>query len=150
MTWRFEHSAESSATKADIWRRYVDVAHWCDWSRHGVEWSRLDGPFEVGTMGKSKAPGLPSGRFLLVGVEPERMFATEMRLPGGRLFFEHLIEPLEAGVRITHRARIHGPLAFLYARVLRHSIVRGLPDGVDGLASTKGLVSRRPRGGVRP
>jgi len=136
MAWRFEHSAESSATKADIWRRYVDVAHWCEWSRLGVEWSRLEGPFEVGTKGKSKPPGLPAGTFRLVGVEPERMFATKTRLPGGRVHFEHVIEPLGAGAWITHRARIEGPLGFLYERILRRSILRALPDGVDHLAST--------------
>jgi hypothetical protein len=64
------------------------------------------------------------------------MFATETRLLGGRLLFEHIIEPIDAGVRITHRARIDGPLAFLYARILRNSITRGLPDGVDRLATT--------------
>jgi hypothetical protein len=136
MTWRFEHSAESKASPAAIWRRYVDVPNWSEWSQHGVEWSRLDGPFEVGTKGKSKPPGLPAGRFRLVVVEPERMFATETRLPGARLLFEHVIDPLEAGVRITHRATIDGPLAPLYTWVLRRSIERSLPDGVDRLAST--------------
>src|SRR5437773_8453060 len=117
MRWRFEHSAESSASPADVWRRYLDVEHWHEWSRNGVVWSRLDGPFEVGTKGRSKPPGLPAGRFRLVVVDPERMFATEMRLPGARLRFEHIIEPLEAGVRITHRAAIDGSLSFLYARI---------------------------------
>ena len=139
MTWRFEYSAESRAGKGDIWRRYVDVVHWCEWSQSGVEWSRLDGPFEVGTKGRSKPPGFPAGGFRLVVVEPERMFATETRLPGARLRFEHIIEPLEAGVRITHRAAIDGSLSFLYARILRHSILQGLPDGVDRLANAPGI-----------
>jgi hypothetical protein len=100
-------------------------------------WSRLNGPFEVGTKGKSKPPGLPAGRFRLTVVEPERMFATETRLPGARLLFEHVIEPHEVGVTITHRAVISGPLTFLYARILRRAILRGLPEGVDQLAATR-------------
>lgn len=136
MIWRFEHSAESSAGKADIWRRYVDVPHWSEWSRLGVAWSRLDGPFEVGTAGKSKPPGFSAGRFRLVVVEDERMFATESRYPGSRLLFEHVIEPLQAGVRITHRARIDGPMAFILVWIARRSIERALPDGVERLAAT--------------
>ena len=41
------------------------------------------------------------------------------RLPGARLTFEHVIDPREAGVRITHRARLDGPFAALYARRVR-------------------------------
>ena len=76
MAWHFEHSAESAASGADAWQRYVDVEHWNAWSRGGVEWSRLDGPFEVGTTGTSKPPGFPASRFRLTAVEPS--MAAEM------------------------------------------------------------------------
>jgi hypothetical protein len=112
----------------------MDVEHWSDWSRHGVEWSRLDGAFEVGGTGKSKAPGMPAAKFRLLAVEPDARFVSEVRLPGGRLRFEHVIEPTQHGSRITHRASVDGPLAALYARVVRTGIERGLPDGVDRLA----------------
>jgi hypothetical protein len=135
VAWHFEHSAESSAAPQAVWQRYVDVEHWCDWSRHGVEWSRIDGPFEPGTKGKSKPPGSPALRFRLVAVVPDEMFASEVRLPGGRLRFEHVIEPRESGSRITHRVDLDGPLAFFYARMVRKGTEQGLPDGVDRLAA---------------
>ena len=114
-----------------VWRRYVDVEHWCEWSQQGVEWSRIDGPFEVGTRGKSKPPGSPALRFQLVTVEPDATFVSEARLPGARMRFEHVIEPTERGSRITHRAGLDGPLAFLYTRSVRKGVEKGLPDGVD-------------------
>lgn len=135
MAWRFEHSADSAAAPEAVWRRYADVPNWRDWSRRGVVWSRIDGPFAVGTKGKSKPPGLPAGRFRLVAVEPNALFASETRLPGARLRFEHAIDQRASGVRITHRALIDGPLTALYARVLRKSIEDGLPDGVERLAA---------------
>ena len=134
MAWRFEHTAESSADPHDVWRRYVDVEHWSEWSQRGVEWSRIDGPFEVGAKGKSKAPGLRAASFELVAVEPDAFFASEVKLPGGRLRFEHQIEPSGPGSRITHRVTVEGPMAFLYTRVVRHGVESGLPDGVDRLA----------------
>src|SRR4051812_44598394 len=135
MAWSFGHSAESAASPQAVWRRYVDVEHWSEWSRHGVEWSRLDGPFEVGTKGKSKPPGMPAATFRLVEVEPDSRFVSELRLPGGRIRFEHEIEPLEDGSRITHRVSVSGPLAPLHARIVRKGVERGLSDGVDRLAA---------------
>jgi hypothetical protein len=136
MGWQFEHTAQSAATKERVWSRYVDVVNWREWSVEGVEWSRLDGPFEVGTMGKSKPPGrLPAGSFRLDAVVPEQMFRSETKLPGARLRFEHIIEQADAGVTITHRARLDGPLAWLWLPLLRKSIERGLPPGVERLAT---------------
>jgi len=134
MAWRFEYSARSAAGKEDVWPRYVDVPNWRDWSVKGVEWSRLDGPFEVGTKGKSKPPGLPAGSFRLVEVVPERIYRSETRLPGARLLFEHEIEPAAVGVTITHRATLEGPMTRLWLPMVRKSIESGLPAGVERLA----------------
>ena len=142
MSWEFEHSADSVATPEEIWQRYVDVEHWSDWSP-GVEWSRLEGAFEAGAKGKSKPPGSPALRFRVIAVEPQAMFATKVRFPGAGLMFEHAIEPLTAGARITHTATLSGPLAWLYARSVRRRTEQGLTDGVERLAVLAGSDSRR-------
>jgi hypothetical protein len=133
--WSIEHAARSAASPHAIWRRYVDVEHWRDWSRQGVECSSINGPFEVGTKGKSKAPGLPSSVFELVAVEPDVRFVSKVKMPGAALRFEHVIEPSEHGSLITHRVGLDGPLASLYTPFLRKRIERGLGDGVDRLAT---------------
>ena len=135
MAWRFDHSAESTARPHDVWQRHLDVDRWCEWSKHGVEWSHLDGPFAVGSKGKSKPPGSRPLRFKLVTVEPNERFASEVKMPGGRLRFEHVIEPSGTGSRITHSVALNGPLAFLYAPLVRKSVEKGLPDGVNRLAA---------------
>jgi hypothetical protein len=129
-----EHSADSDSDPQAVWRRYADVEHWSEWSQHGVEWSRIDGPFEVGTTGESKAPGTRALQFELVVVEPEKLFVSEAKLPGARLRFQHSIVPRDQGCRITHRVEVDGPLAFAYWPIVHGRIEEGLADGVDRLA----------------
>ena len=135
MGWSLEHSAESVASKEAVWARYADVDQWADWSP-AIEWAQLDGPFQVGAKGKSKARGAPASRFRLDRVEPNAVFASSVWLPGARLSLEHLIVPRETGVRITHRASLAGPLSRLYARRIRSLTERSLPEGVERLATT--------------
>jgi uncharacterized protein YndB with AHSA1/START domain len=134
VAWNCEHSADSDASPEAVWRRYTDVEHWRDWSKKGVEESSIDGDFEAGTTGMSKAPHLPKGKFELVAVEPEKRFVSKAKLPGATLLFEHKIEPAGGGTRITHRATLDGPLTFLWTPVVGRIIQRGMPDGVERLA----------------
>jgi len=132
--WEFEHSAESEAEPAAVWERYTDVERWKQWSPNGVEESSLDGKFEAGSTGHSKAPHLPKGKFELVEVEPERRFVSRSSFPGGSLTFEHMLEPTDGGTRITHKASLDGPLSFLWNPVVSRIVKRGLPSGVERLA----------------
>jgi hypothetical protein len=136
VAWRFDYSAESTARPDVVWQLYLDVDHWCEWSKQGVEWSRIDGPFAVGTKGKSKPPGFRPLRFTLVTVEPNERFASEVKMPGVRMRFGHVVEPsASGGSRITHSVALDGPLAFLFRPLVRKSVERGLPEGVDRLAA---------------
>ncbi len=134
MSWQCEHSADSKAKPDAVWERYTDVDNWSEWSTKGVEHSTLEGEFEVGSKGESKAPHLPKGEFELIEVEPERKFASKATMPGATLLFEHELEPSGEGTRITHRATLDGPLAFVWQPVVGRIIERGLAPGVEKLA----------------
>jgi Polyketide cyclase / dehydrase and lipid transport len=135
VSWSFEHSADSAASKEAVWRRYSDVTEWADWSP-AIEWARLEGAFQVGAKGKSKARGAPAGRFRLIRVEPNAVFASTTWLPGARLLFEHFIEPRDTGLRIRHRATLSGPLSPLYTPRIRSLTEQSLREGVERLART--------------
>jgi hypothetical protein len=134
MAWQCEHSADSSASPAAVWDRYVDVENWSEWSKKGVERSSLDGRFEVGSKGTSKAPHLPKGSFELIVVEPEQRFISKATFPGGTMHFEHILDATDGGTRITHKASLDGPLVFLWSPVIGRIVERGLPSGVERLA----------------
>jgi hypothetical protein len=132
--WEFEHSAESKAPPEAIWERYKDVSNWREWSPDGVEESSLDGQFEVGSKGESKAPHLPKGKFELIEVEPEQRFVSKATFPGGTLTFEHMLEPSGEGTKITHKASLDGVLSPVWRPVMGRVIEKGLPTGVETLA----------------
>ncbi len=134
MSWECEHSADSKASPAAVWERYTDVPNWSQWSPKGVAESSLEGDFEVGAKGMSKAPNLPKGKFELIEVEPEQGFASKAKLPGAALVFEHRLEPIDGGTRITHRATLDGPLSAIWRPAVSRIVERGLPPGVERLA----------------
>lgn len=78
---------------------------------------------------------MPAATFRLIAVEPDARFVSEVKLPGGRLRFEHIVEPNDRGSRITHRVEVDGPLAAVYARIIGRTTEKALADGVDRLAA---------------
>ncbi|MBV9879451.1 MAG: SRPBCC family protein [Gemmatirosa sp.] len=138
--WTTTASAESSAPPAAVWRRYVDVAAWRAWD-DGIADSSLDGPFVAGARGRLRPAGGPALAFVLTDVEPERRFADRTPVPHplvplAFIELEHRLQPTATGgTRITHTARIGGPLGWLAARVFGPGFVQGLPATVRTLAS---------------
>ncbi|HEY5234585.1 MAG TPA: hypothetical protein VIJ14_00280, partial [Rhabdochlamydiaceae bacterium] len=53
-----EHTVETSASPAAIWEIWQDVVLW-NTGDHGIEYSTINGPFEVGSTGTIKPKGGP-------------------------------------------------------------------------------------------
>lgn len=62
--WKVQASAISQAAPAEIWKCYADVTRWSTWDAD-LEFSQLDGSFEVGSSGRVKAKGAPAVKFVL-------------------------------------------------------------------------------------
>lgn len=133
--WKTQASQIVKAPAAAVWRQYVDVERWSEWDDE-VEWCKLEGPFVAGTRGKLKPKGGPTASFQLLEVEPNRRFHDRTSLPLTKLDFEHLLEPVDGGVRVTHTVTFSGPLAFLFSRIIgRKKLEAGLPRAVGKLAA---------------
>lgn len=131
--WEFEHTIETAAAPASLWRLYSDVSTWPSWDKAN-EWTALDGPFEAGTRGRMKFIGQDALDFRLVEAQPERLFVDETDVPGAVLRFEHRIEPIEAGTRLTHRVVIDGPAAAAMGPQLGPVITAGVPEAIENVA----------------
>jgi hypothetical protein len=97
-----------------VWAVATDVAAWPAWDPHEDQ-ARIDGEFAVGTTGWVKQKGNPAAVFTLTEVVPERRWASECKLPGGKLWGSNEYEALPDGkIRCTRTVRVTGPLAPLF------------------------------------
>src|SRR5215467_7583569 len=54
--WEHEHSIETTAAPAAVWRHWFGRAAWPQWN-DGIEKIAIDGPFEAGTTFTMTPPG---------------------------------------------------------------------------------------------
>ena len=111
---------------AAIWAVVTDVDNWSNWDPH-EERARLDGPFAVGTIGFSKPKGAPGTEWTLTEVVPERRWASECPLPGGKLRGCCTFDPVSDGkVRVTKTIWVTGPLVPLFRLYFGRQIRRDM------------------------
>jgi hypothetical protein len=130
--WRFECSEETGASRAAVWALWSDPSRWREFDK-GVEWARLEGPFEAGARVKLKPKGGPKAVLEIVAAEPEQRFASLAKLPLTRMHFEQeLSDAGERRTRITARIRVTGPLSWLFPRLFH--LARNEAELVKNLA----------------
>ncbi len=125
-----KHTIKTNASSHAIWHIWQDVANWNTWD-HGIEFSTIDGPFEVGTKGTLKPKGGPLVHTQLTFVEPPKhgvaRFVDEAKLPGTRIIVEHSLVEINGKTFVTHRIEMHGLLAFFFAFVIGREMKKNLP-----------------------
>ncbi len=131
--WTFEHAETTSATPAQLWKRYSDPTTWPEWD-HEIAAVTMDGPMAAGTRGTLKPVKGPATAFTFLEVIPEIGFTDVSRLPLAQMTFRHLIEATDTGSRFTHQVTISGPLSPLFARIIGKKIAIGLPVAMRALA----------------
>lgn len=127
-----KHTVETTASPEAIWEIWQDVTHWNTWD-HGIEYSTIDGPFEVGTTGTLKPKGGPLVHTKLTAVEPRRSFVDEAKLPLARLVVSHFLNESNGKTRVTHQIEIFGPLVFFFALVMGRNMKKNLPQEMEAM-----------------
>ena len=128
----YEAPAISRAAPESVWETWVDVDGWSEGDH--VESASLDGEFRPGTVLRTKAKGLPRAKLTLTRVERPHLWVNESRSPGVRMTFDHLVEPVEAGTRVTERMLIEGPLARVVSALMGRRMEAVLDSSVAHVA----------------
>jgi hypothetical protein len=133
MTTLCTASAVSSAPPDAFFARWEDMDTWPEWDG-AVAWTRLDGPFAVGTSGVLKPRGGPKVSFVIETLEPGSEFTDVSSMPGARLRIRHLVAVGDDGrTRVDIEVSIHGPLAWLWGKVLGRGIATSTPEALARL-----------------
>jgi len=113
-----------------IWSNFSDAPLWDTDVRH----CELDGPFQPGTRGKCI---LKNGLNMPLKLEAVRMhesYRNTARLLWIDLEFDHQMYRLSpAETRVTHSAKISGPLSFLYRALLRKMLTAAMTTALENL-----------------
>ena len=152
-------TATAGASPAQVYRLFIDVERWPELTQSMRSVRRLDdGPIRVGSEAKVSQPRLPSARWRVTELEPDRRFTWQTSAGGVTTVGDHLVEPDGTGPLITltpepARAAVRGdgPAHGRHRPTLRGDGAGGLPRrgrcrsfvGAAGAAGAAGWVARR-------
>lgn len=129
-----KHTVETDASPNEVWKVMQDVEDWNKWD-HGTEFSRLDGPFQVGTTGSLKPVGGPILKTILKRVEPLKLFVQEAELFLSKVVMTHSISQSMGKTQVTFQTEICGPMAFFYVWWIGSKIKEKVPDEMERFIS---------------
>jgi uncharacterized protein YndB with AHSA1/START domain len=140
--WAFEHSVDTTASPATVWRLYVDVAGWPSWNG-AVQSVELDGPFQAGTSGWLTPPGADPLRFHILDATEDGGYTSETTIAETvRLRATNTLTPLPGGgCRIVHRAELVGPAAEYFGQSFGPALRDGVPRTAEALAARAAAVA---------
>jgi hypothetical protein len=128
-----EYSEVSRASPQAIWDLYADVENWPSWDP-SLEWVRWHGPFVEGGSGTMKPVGAPVSKFTMPRCEPYNRYTNISSMPLARFVFDHVLEVVPEGTKITHSATVQGPLGWLFALLIGSAFRRDIPPSVIAIA----------------
>jgi hypothetical protein len=116
----YEASAVTRAGAEAAWTAWTDVEGWSAYDH--IESARVDGTFQPGAVITSKVKGFPSSALTVTRVERPSLWVDESRSLGIKMTFDHVVEAIDAGTRLTERVRIVGPLGYALGPLLRRKL----------------------------
>lgn len=121
-----KHTEATTAPAHVIWKIWADVENWNSWD-HAIEYSRLEGPFAIGTTGVLKPKGASPVRMHITALEHNKSFVDEAKLPLAKIIVSHFMTESAGKTQVTHQIEMTGPLAFFFAIIIGRGMKKDLP-----------------------
>lgn len=135
-----EHSVHTSASPEKIWAKLTDVANWNEWDKN-IEFSDLDGPFDVESTGVLKAPDGKATVFMITEMELYKRFVDKSKFGFGDLVVSYYLDHKEEETILTNKIEVEGPLALLialfYGKKFKMNLPKCLKNFIDLVESDK-------------
>lgn len=115
----------------EVFARWANPLAWPDWDPE-VRAIVFSAPMELGRGGKLQPRSGPTLRFVVTEFTPNLRFTTSGLLPGAKLDFVHLVEAGSTN-QVSLTVTVRGPLAALWAWLLRRQMAEAARSSVEGL-----------------
>ena len=134
MTYQTEHTVVTEVSRSHAWRFWTNVENWVRLEGDSVEYIKLHGSFETGTLGTTKTRGEDPRQWKLAEVVAPERAVIEMELPRAVLRFARTLEELDGQrTRLRQHISVTGDEAEQYSSVI-DEFEKHLPEGMTRLA----------------
>ncbi|WP_052046257.1 hypothetical protein [Candidatus Paracaedibacter symbiosus] len=124
----------SDVNKEDIWHLWKDVNTWPQWNK-GIDYSKMEGPFEVGNFFMLKPKGGNPVKIVLTEVKEGRKFTDCTTFPGAEMYDTHVIEETPEGLLLSNTLVVTGPEKLLWIDRIVQNIADKVPYKMDALVN---------------
>ncbi len=121
---QFESKIEINANPENIFKVYSEVNQWSNWDPD-TKYAHLHGDFADNSLIDLQTQ---SGyvQIRLVKVIKNKLFINESKLPLCTIRFEHILEPFESKILVTHRILFLGIFKYIFLLLLGSQMKKSL------------------------
>jgi hypothetical protein len=125
--WTKSHSiVTKEATKEQLWKLFTDINNWHVWNDE-IEFAKLEGKFEAGNHYLIQPKNGRTVKVNLLEVVENKHCLESGDFPLAKMYYDHLLEETDDGLRITSRISMKGLLSPLWVQM----VVKNIAAQVD-------------------
>jgi hypothetical protein len=129
--WIKSHSVVTKeATKEQMWNLFTDVNNWHIWNNE-IEFAKLEGKFEKGNHYVIKPRNGGAVKVELLEVVEKKRCLELGKFPLAKMYYDHLLEETENGLKIVSTITVKGMLSFLWVQLVVKNIAATMPAHVE-------------------
>jgi len=112
-----------------MWNLFTDVNNWHTWNNE-IEYAKLEGKFENGNHYLIQPKKGPAVKVELLDVVKNKRCLEMGRFPLAEMYYDHLLEETETGLKITSTITVKGLLSFLWVQLVVKKIAATMASHV--------------------
>lgn len=126
--WMKSHSTiATGVTAKQIWQVWSDINNRPQWDLD-TEWAELTGAFTEGAVFRFKPKGGPKLYMTITECVPNKAFTDCFKMPFARMYGQHVMEPVNEGLKITTTIKVEGALGWLLRKIVAEKVVAEIPE----------------------
>jgi Polyketide cyclase / dehydrase and lipid transport len=129
---KFSHTLKTTASPAQIWEIWTDVAHWSEWDTELTD-AYLVGLFELGATGKLTPKTGRASTFRISQFNPNESYTLTIELPFCYLNVHRYLDCQPNATYFTHEVSFDGLLAWVFGLLLGRKFRAVLPSVMENI-----------------